>query len=158
MYVLLMRHGEAEKGSSAVDDRHRCLTPAGISQTRKAARLLKKCLGGRKIIIFASPLERTKQTAELTAEECGSEEIHTTEDLIGESWRPVETHVLAGEGPVLLVSHQPFLQAWLYRISGAAISFGKSAIAVVDYDRISGMGELIAYFTPHIRKLKKEES
>ena len=67
--LYLIRHGiAAERGKEWPDDSKRPLTPEGISRLRKAARGL-NALGVGFDQIVTSPLVRTRQTADIFAEE-----------------------------------------------------------------------------------------
>ena len=76
MYIILMRHGEAEPETEDIANKNRSLTPKGMRQARKSARILSKFLKDNPIRIFTSPYQRTRQTAGILAEECFAEEIH----------------------------------------------------------------------------------
>ena len=70
--LYLIRHGiAAERGKDWPDDSKRPLTPEGIARLRKAARGL-NALGVGFDQIVTSPLVRTRQTAEVFAEELKS--------------------------------------------------------------------------------------
>ena len=63
MYIILMRHGEAEPETEDIANKNRSLTPKGMRQARKSARILSKFLKDNPIRIFTSPYQRTRQTA-----------------------------------------------------------------------------------------------
>lgn len=44
MYIILMRHGEAEPETEDIANKSRSLTPKGMRQARKSARILGKFL------------------------------------------------------------------------------------------------------------------
>lgn len=56
MYIILMRHGEAEPETEDIANKNRSLTPKGMRQARKSARILSKFLKDNPIRIFTSPL------------------------------------------------------------------------------------------------------
>lgn len=56
MYIILVRHGEAELGTDKVSNRSRRLTDKGRRQVKKSAELLKKLLGNQPLTVWASPL------------------------------------------------------------------------------------------------------
>lgn len=47
MYIILVRHGEAEPETDKVSNRSRRLTDKGRRQVKKSAELLKKLLGNQ---------------------------------------------------------------------------------------------------------------
>lgn len=55
MYIILMRHGEAEPETEDIANKNRSLTPKGMRQARKSARILSKFLKDNPIRIFTSP-------------------------------------------------------------------------------------------------------
>ncbi len=157
MYIILMRHGEAEPETEEISNRNRSLTPKGMRQARRTARVLSKFLKDNSIRIYTSPYYRTRQTAAILAEECFAEEIHTAEELVSTNWQMVLNHLISDGSPVALVSHHPFLQSYLLSACSAAIKFDLAGIAVIDYDLRWKEGKLAGYFTPGLRQLKKED-
>ncbi len=157
MYIILMRHGEAEPETGDISNRNRSLTPKGMRQVRRTARLLSKLLKENSIRIYTSPYTRTRQTAAILAEECFAEEIHTAEELVSSNWQMVLNHLISDGSPIALVSHHPFLQSYLLSACSAAIKFELAGIAVIDYDLRWKEGKLAGYFTSGLRQLKKED-
>ena len=104
MYIILMRHGEAEPETEDIANKNRSLTPKGMRQARKSARILSKFLKDNPIRIFTSPYQRTRQTAGILAEECFAEEIHTAEELLSSNWQMVLNHLISDGSPIALVS------------------------------------------------------
>ena len=157
MYIILMRHGEAVPQTEDMENRERSLTPKGMRQARRSSRILARLLKENPIRIFTSPYVRTRQTAGILAEECFAEEIHTAEELLQPNWQMVRNHLLQDGSPIALVSHHPFLQSYLLFTGHAAIKFEPGAVAVIDYDFRWKQGQLVAYFTPQLKKLKKDD-
>ena len=155
MYIILMRHGNAEPETGAVSNRNRGLTEKGVRNAERTAGILHHFLKENALTIFASPYRRTRQTADIVAGICGGS-VQTAEELVQGSWQLAAAHCLAGSGPILFVGHQPFLQNYIMTVCGAAIKFEPAAAAVIDYDRQWRQGELIGYFTADMRKLKKK--
>lgn len=155
MYIILMRHGNAEAETEAVSNRNRALTEKGIRNVERTAGMLRHFLKENTLTIMASPYRRTRETAEIVSNVCGGS-VQTAEELVQSSWQLTAAHCLLGEGPILLVSHHPFLQSYLMTVCGAAIQFDPAAAAVIDYDRQWRQGKLLGYFTPALRKLKKK--
>ena len=118
--------------------------------------MLARFLKDRPLRIFASPFMRTRQTARILSEECFAEGLHLTEELLQGDFRRIENHLMTDGGPLALVGHHPFLQSYLLEAAGAGIQPDLASISVVDYDMAWKQGKLIAYFTPALKKLKKE--
>ena len=155
MYIILMRHGEAEAESETVSNRSRRLTEKGSRNVGRTANVLRHFLKENQLRVIASPYRRTKETAEIVCETCGGG-LQTAEELVQSSWGEVAAHCVTDGSPLLLVSHHPFLQSYLMTLCGAAIPFEPAAAAVIDYDIRWRQGKLVAYFAPDIRKLKKK--
>lgn len=157
MYLIFMRHGEAVPQTEDVPNRERRLTKEGKKQVRTTSRMLARFLKDRPLRIFASPFMRTRQTARILSEECFAEGLHLTEELLQGDFRRIENHLITDGGPLALVGHHPFLQSYLLEAAGAGIQPDLASISVVDYDMAWKQGKLIAYFTPALKKLKKED-
>ena len=80
-----------------------------------------------------------------------------TEELLQGDFRQIENHLITDGGPLALVGHHHFLQSYLLEAAGAGIQPDLASISVVDYDMAWKQGKLIAYFTPALKKLKKED-
>lgn len=157
MYIILMRHGEAEPQTEDVANRDRRLTGKGRKQVFRSARALARFMKETPIRIFTSPFVRTRETAKILSQACFTEELHTADELLQENWHMVQNHLLTDGTPIALVSHHPFLQSYLLTAASAAIKFETAGIAVIDYDLQWKQGRLIGYFTPGLSRLKKED-
>lgn len=157
MYIILMRHGEAEPETEKLENRFRKLTGKGRKQVFRSARGLAHFLKETPIRIFSSPFTRTRETAKILSEACFTEEIHIADELLQGNWTMIQNHLLTEGTPIALVSHHPFLQSYLLTAASCAIKFETAGIAVIDYDLQWKQGKLIGYFTPGLSRLKKEE-
>lgn len=155
MYIILMRHGEAEPETPDISNKQRRLTGKGRKNAERTAKMLSRFLKGNELRILTSPYRRTRETAEIVTETCGGK-LEAAEELLQSAWGPVASHCVMEGGPLLFVSHHPFLQSWLMTICGAAIKFDPAAAAVIDYDAQWRKGKVIGYLTPELRKLKEE--
>jgi len=81
----VVRHGESTKNVAGIIDQgegESPLTDAGRKQAIKAAGVLRRKLGGKKpVAIVASPVQRTRETAELIARELGVKAVVYDERL-----------------------------------------------------------------------------
>ena len=109
--LFLIRHAEAESGSSEKKDFYRDLTNKG---TRDSARLGKYLMMNNFVpdLIVASPAVRARQTAELIADQVGYglDRIVLHEDLYETSVRVLLEHInkLNDKGKrVFLINHNP---------------------------------------------------
>lgn len=106
---------------------------------------------------FRKPFHAYPPDGEILSEECFAEGLHLTEELLQGDFRRIENHLITDGGPLALVGHHPFLQSYLLEAAGAGIQPDLASISVVDYDMAWKQGKLIAYFTPALKKLKKED-
>jgi phosphohistidine phosphatase len=160
--LYLVRHGvAAERGKDWPDDSKRPLTPDGISRLRKAARGL-TALGVGFDQIVTSPLVRTRQTAEVLAEEMKSKASIVAADALAPAGAPaavmqeIARHVRKPR--VALVGHEPNLGELAAQLIGARnpLAFKKGGVCRIDFDVLppKGAGALIWFLTPKIlRKL-----
>jgi phosphohistidine phosphatase len=160
MELLIVRHAIAcERDAKRwPDDGARPLSPRGVMRARRAAAGLKK-LAVRPGRVFASPLERTKQTAAILTQYAGwPRAIPCTQLLPGES--PQELLALLGRtrGPRLaVVGHEPDLGRLIsVCLTGSAGSAGfelrKMSVALVAFEGAprAGQGELRWLLVPKL--------
>ena len=158
--LYLIRHGVAEeRGEAWPDDSKRPLTQDGTSKLRKAARALGR-LGVALDVIVASPLVRTRQTAEIIASGLDPHpHIVTAESLtpgstVAAVLSDLEKH--AKRGRIGLVGHEPGIGELAARLIGARhpIPFKKGAVCRIDVEGLppAGPGDLRWLLTPKILK------
>jgi phosphohistidine phosphatase len=160
--LYLIRHGlAAERGKDWPDDSKRPLTPEGIARLRKSARGL-NALGVGFDQIVTSPLVRTRQTADVIAEELKEHPPVATSDALapaGSSAQVIQEitrHVRKAR--VALVGHEPNLGELAAQLIGARtpLEFKKGGICRIDFDMLppKGGGMLRWFLTPKmLRKL-----
>jgi phosphohistidine phosphatase len=112
--VFLLRHADAAAETVAMRDPHRHLTPAGRQQARAIGERLRwhDCTPTH---IWASPLVRAIQTAELVAAGLGTELPVETLPALAPDDDPrsvvAALAALSAEAAVILVGHEPGLSA-----------------------------------------------
>lgn len=156
--LYLIRHAVAEeRGVSWPDDAKRPLSEDGVSRLKKAARGLRR-LGVTLDVILASPLARTRQTAEIVA---AAFDPHP-QVITAESLEPGGSHQavfadLEKQGRrarIALVGHEPGLGGLAARLIGTRhpIEFKKGAVCRIDVDALppSAPGDLRWFLTPKI--------
>jgi phosphohistidine phosphatase len=110
--VFLLRHADAAQETVAMRDPHRHLTPTGRRQARAIGERLRwhDCTPTH---IWASPLVRAVQTAELVAAGLDSELPVETLPALGPDDNPRSVisalAALPGDATVILVGHEPGL-------------------------------------------------
>jgi phosphohistidine phosphatase len=156
--LYLIRHGiAAERGKEWPDDSKRPLTPDGISRLRKTARGL-NAIGVGFDQIVTSPLVRTRQTADIFAEELKATPPVVTADALAPAGTPasviqeIARHVRKPR--VALVGHEPNLGELAAQLIGSRtpLEFKKGGICRIDFDVLppKGAGALRWFLTPKI--------
>ena len=160
--LYLIRHGlAAERGKEWPDDSKRPLTPDGIARLRRSARGL-DALGVTFDQIVASPLVRTRQTADVLAEELKGKPPIVASDALAPAgssaavMQELARHVRHAR--VALVGHEPNLGELAAQLIGARtpLEFKKGGICRIDFDILppKGTGALRWFATPKmLRKL-----
>ena len=154
--LYLIRHGvAAERGKEWPDDSQRPLTPEGIGRLRKAVRGLNR-IDVNFDQIVTSPLVRTRQTADVFAEELKSKPPIVTSDALAPAGTPAAvvqeiTHHVR-KARVALVGHEPNLGELAAQLIGARtpLEFKKGGVCRIDFDMLppKGGGMLRWFLTP----------
>lgn len=154
--VYLIRHGiAAERGEEYPDDSKRPLTSRGIARLKKEAKALDQ-LEVVFDLIIASPLLRTRQTADVLSESMKSKPPVTTADALAPAGTPAAVIQELGKhmrkGRIALVGHEPNLGELAGRLIGARtpIEFKKGAVCRIDFEVLppKGLGHLRWFLTP----------
>jgi phosphohistidine phosphatase len=142
MELLIVRHAIAFERNAKrwPDDGARPLSPRGVIRARRAAVGLKK-IAVRPGRVFASPLERTKQTAAILTQYAGwPRAIPCPQLLPGESPQALLALLARTRGQRLaVIGHQPdlgrLISACLPGSPGsAAFELRKMAVALISFD------------------------
>ncbi len=163
--LYIMRHGIAVQRGSAgyLDDAKRPLTPEGKKKTREITNGLIR-LGLELDWIVTSPLVRAVETAELVAEQLGSNVPMDYSDAVrpGGSAEALVTFLAkhANRKRVLVVGHEPDLSEMAARLMGAGrhanLAFKKGGCCLITFDEFppKSPGRLVWWLTPRLlRKL-----
>jgi phosphohistidine phosphatase len=154
--LYLVRHGvAAERGKDWPDDSKRPLTPEGIARLRKAA----KGLDAIEVSfdqILTSPLVRTRQTADILAEELKGKPPVVTADALAPAGSAAsvmqELTKYVRHARVALVGHEPNLGELAAQLIGARtpLEFKKGGVCRIDFDMLppKGGGMLRWFLTP----------
>lgn len=125
MFVTLVRHGDANPQSGALDDSGRWLSSRGREQARASGRALAQ-LSPSISHVWTSPLVRAVQTAELMLGQLGYlGVVETRVDLCPEaSPRSVmlDLRGVDANADVLLVGHMPYMASLATELLGAYVS------------------------------------
>lgn len=153
MDLYVVRHAVAVDGASfSGPDAARPLTPEGREKFAALAEALART-GLRPGRLWTSPLVRARQTAEILAEALDTSRIETT-DVLACGARPkrvLELAASAGEGPAIVVGHEPDLGELVGSAIGAEapLPLQKGAVAAVAFDDAlrAGRGRLFLWLT-----------
>ena len=156
--LYLIRHGvAAERGEEFPDDSKRPLTNAGISRLRKEVKAL-DALGVGFDHIIASPLVRTRQTADIFAESLKAKPSMSQSDALAPAGtssaviQELAKHMRKGR--IALVGHEPNIGELAARLIGARmpLEFKKGAICRIDFEVFppKGIGQLRWFVTPRM--------
>ncbi|MBM4061711.1 MAG: phosphohistidine phosphatase SixA [Planctomycetes bacterium] len=114
MLIYLLRHGIAEDGSASGRDHDRALTEDGRRRLRRAAGAWRRLCEPPQVV-FASPLRRAQETAEVLVEAIGNAAELRTEAAFSPGGNVatavglLEAELLAGKACVACVGHEPHL-------------------------------------------------
>ncbi|MEN3337996.1 MAG: phosphohistidine phosphatase [Acidobacteriota bacterium] len=156
--LYLIRHGiAADRGDEYPDDSKRPLTGAGIKRLQQEARAL-DALDVEFEHIIASPLLRTKQTADVLADCLKSKPTVSTSDSLAPAGTPAAVIQELGrhmrKGRIALVGHEPNIGELAARLIGARVplEFKKGGICRIDFDVFppKGTGQLRWFVPPRM--------
>ncbi len=156
--LILLRHGHATfEGSS---DFLRPLSTAGREAIRRTARHLKPYLPNSGIAILSSDTLRTRESADILAQECHIDRsfIHTDCELYGATpglWLkkiPAFLHNVP-VAALIAIGHNPAMSQLLAILTGKTIHMHTGACAVTDTewkdDQLVLPATLVDYFDPN---------
>jgi phosphohistidine phosphatase len=156
--MYLIRHAIAEeRGDAWPDDTQRPLSDEGMARMRRAAKGL-AALGARFDLVLASPLVRTRQTAEIV---CAAFDKRPSLAM-AESLAPdgdyadviSDLRKHAHRSRLALVGHEPNIGELAGRLIGSKrpLEFKKGAVCRIDVDRLppESPGVLRWFLTPGI--------
>jgi phosphohistidine phosphatase len=161
--LYLIRHGvAAERGDEYPDDSKRPLTNAGIKRLQQEAAAL-DALEVTFDHIIASPLVRTKQTADVLASHLKSKPSVSTSDSLAPAGTPAavfqELARHMRKGRIALVGHEPNIGELAARLIGARtpLEFKKGGICRIDFEVFppKGAGQLRWFAPPRLLRAIK---
>ncbi len=150
MAIFILRHGQAEAQITSDDARR--LTNKGRNDT---ARIVQERIADMPLVqIWASPLVRAQQTAEIALSYFPGLKIQTTDLLVPEAnpqvlmnWLgELNAQFIGTDRSLLLVSHQPLVGIVVNQLCATANGFyalGTSSLAIIEVDiPAPGMGTM----------------
>jgi phosphohistidine phosphatase len=134
--IVLFRHGKAQDKGSSIPDEFRQLTEEGIvSLQSEMIGLMNMLPEDLNIQIWASPLKRSLETAEIIDSYLKSQNI-IIYDFIGSGAYSALINELrtCSKDMVLIAGHEPWLGDWSKRMTGCQLPFKKGAAALLKPD------------------------
>lgn len=131
MNLILLRHAKAEERSVGLADEERKLTAKGRKKAHDVARGLSGFLhGAKKIEVWASPAQRSLQTAAIVAEVLGDLPVTEHPAIYGGSLEELsqEWHDSTAD-VIIVVGHEPHLSIWVQQLAEVTFYFKKCAAA-----------------------------
>jgi phosphohistidine phosphatase len=110
MEAYLVRHGIAQDPADARSDAERRLTEEGREKTARVAKEFRKRVA-RVDVIYHSPYARAVETAAIFAREFPKAKVEPAKGLTPHDAPKAAFPLLAGEGAVMLVGHEPHLSS-----------------------------------------------
>jgi phosphohistidine phosphatase len=132
MELVLLRHAKAEEDSPSLPDEQRKLVPKGRKRAQAVGRGLEKLLAGAgKVEIWTSPALRSRQTAEIIADELGGVAVKEYAAIYAGS---LDSMIAAwaredGDATIIVIGHEPYLGIWARQLAGVTVPFKKCAAA-----------------------------
>jgi phosphohistidine phosphatase len=122
MQVIIVRHAHADWPNHHGPDFERPLTARGLAEARETARAITDA-GHRPTLLLASPACRTRQTAEILAEEFQLPQtaVRYVDSLYNASATTLESELRSAASPdhvVVLVAHNPGVSNLVRVLSG----------------------------------------
>lgn len=148
LYVLVVRHGDAEAGELGRPDSARHLTDYGREVVKAQAKRVKEWnmeIGE----IIHSPYIRAIETAEILNRELGSK-LGRAECLVPAGNPNDLVHLVLGQSSnLMLVSHLPLVDEFCREFTGQGARFLPGTIAKIAVeDPYSGKGRLVDIYMP----------
>lgn len=165
--LYLCRHGIAEEIREGMADEERPLTEEGTRKFKRTAGGI-ALLAGRRggCVVFASPLVRAHQTAEMLIQALAEEKI--TADLKNSAHLAPPGNLLrfikeargAGVASVFAVGHEPVLSEWAGRLcfgKTGRLRMKKGAVAGIELEDTGLSGELLVLLQPgNLKRLTRK--
>ncbi len=123
MEIILVRHAKAEKRRMEIEDDRRYVTKKGEEKFQKLLPELREKLhlpSERKVILWSSPALRALETAHILARNFQIN-ISSVHDFIYEGDFEQLTQAIQTideETTLFIVGHQPYLNEWIYDLTG----------------------------------------
>lgn len=147
MHIYFLRHGRADRSAWDGPDDLRPLTPEGKERMHREAATMAR-MGLQIDVILSSPLMRARQTAEIAAQGMDLEDVLAFDERLASGFNVALLREILQERKgiqgCMLVGHEPdFSMTIEDLVGGGSVVVRKGALARVDVDPRTVMGELI---------------
>lgn len=129
-----MRHGKAQDREPGLPDEERSLTTKGRTRVREVGRGL-ACgfVELRNVKIWASPLARAKETADIIASVLQVDTVVLHPAIATGDLEELATALQQEpeNASIIIVGHEPFLGQWITAMTNAVVPFKTATVAAV---------------------------
>ena len=132
MKIYFIRHGEAE--IYAEDDFKRKLTTLGKRKLEESFKAFTNNLENKNsFVIYSSPLERAKETAEILARHLDLK--YEVKDYWAGGRIDDILRTLDEDKNYIFISHEPFISNWIYQLTGEMKIISRGSINLVELNK-----------------------
>lgn len=132
MKIYFIRHGEAE--IYAEDDFKRKLTTLGKRKLEESFKAFTNNLENKNsFVIYSSPLERAKETAEILARHLDLK--YEIKDYLAGGRIDDILRTLDEDKNYIFISHEPFISNWIYQLTGEMKIISRGSINLVELNK-----------------------
>ena len=132
MNIYFIRHGEAE--IYAEDDFKRKLTTLGKRKLEESFKAFTNNLENKNsFVIYSSPLERAKETAEILARHLDLK--YEVKDYLAGGRIDDILRTLDEDKNYIFISHEPFISNWIYQLTGEMKIISRGSINLVELNK-----------------------
>lgn len=132
MKIYFIRHGEAE--IYAEDDFKRKLTTLGKRKLEESFKAFTNNLENKNsFVIYSSPLERAKETAEILARHLDLK--YEVKDYLAGGRIDDILRTLDEDKNYIFISHEPFISNWIYQLTGEMKIISRGSINLVELNK-----------------------
>lgn len=165
MHLLFVRHASAVPiDESSGRDAERVLSDRGKRRFEPVARQIAKLIDEPRAI-FASPLVRARETAEMVAKAFGSVEVGLLPALVDGDWDTLWNTLrqFDDDDTVVLVGHEDWISTLTARLlgsaAGPAFAYRKGGLALLDVPSEGKNRATLVWFIPPrvLRRLRRAE-
>jgi phosphohistidine phosphatase len=151
MKLYLLRHGKADWPNWNKSDDDRPLTEEGKDQVAAVAKMLARL--DIEPSIFASPLPRASQTAEIAARHLNQKV--RVDELLRPGFDAGKLKNLLKDfsgKSLMIVGHEPDFTRTIFQLTGGRTKLSKAGVALIEFDAASLKGELRWLVPPKFAK------